>query len=196
MEDKIITMMLPEGSFVTTVTAFDESDVAAVNAIYDSWRDLCIYLGVLDSGEISLPEEFAEISFAIAKDLWRCTREIYEANYSFDFYDPNAGMNYNRIYLKTCSVLPDSSLFSPNSEWDRVFLADFYREGKWDGTFDIYEINTDEVNNYKVDFGKTVLDRKIQGRNSKFSIYNGLIQKGKYLSRETFIIINKGIIKL
>ncbi|MDR3539552.1 MAG: Bsp6I family type II restriction endonuclease [Desulfosporosinus sp.] len=202
MENRIVTMELPEGNFVTTVTAFDKSDVTAINAIYDSWRDLCAYLGVLDARavnppeELHLPEELSEISFGIAKDLWRSSKGVPGTNSSFNFYDPYAERNNNRIQVKTSCVLPDLTSFGPNSQWDRIFFADFYREGKWDGTFDVYELNTDDINNYKVNVGRTLLDQKMQGRSPRFSIYSGLIQKGRYISKETFLILEKGIIKL
>lgn len=202
MKNKTVTMQLPEGNFVTTVTAFDESDVSAINAIYDSWRDLCAYLGVLDSRaanlpeELYLPEDLSEISFALAKDVWRNKKGIPGVNSSFNFYDPYSERNNNRIQVKTCCIRPDLTSFDPNSQWDRIFFVDFYREGKWDGTFDIYELNTDEINNFKVNAGRTLIDQQRQGRSPRFSIHNSLIQKGRYRSKETFLIIDKGIIKL
>lgn len=187
---------------MTTVTVFDKNDVLAINAVYDSWRDLCACLGVIDARgqklpeELYLPEELTEISFAIAKDMWRISKGIPGITYSFTFYDPFSKRNNNRIQVKTCCILPDLTLFGPDSQWDRIFFADFYREGKWDGTFDVYELNTEDINNYKISVGRTLLEQKIQGRSSRLSIYSGLIQKGRYVSKETFLIIEKGIIKL
>jgi len=97
MKNRIVTMQLPEGNFATTVTAFDESDVTAINAIYDSWRDLCVYLGVTDARAVNLPEDLCEISFSIAENVWRCSKKIPGANSYTDCYDPNADRNNNRI---------------------------------------------------------------------------------------------------
>lgn len=120
----------------------------------------------------------------------RFTESISGANTSFDCYDPNGKRGNNRIQVKACSVVPDLTSFGPNSEWDRIFFVDFYREGKWDGTFDIYEISTDDIYNFKVNASQTMADQKNQGRRPRFSIYTNFIEKGNYLSKETFNLFN------
>ena len=67
----------------------------------------------------------------------RVTSSISGANSSWDCYDVK---RQKRIQVKACSVLPDLTSFGPNSQWDEIYFVDFYRQGKWDGTFDIYQI--------------------------------------------------------
>ena len=90
--------------------------------------------------------------------------------------------------------LPDLTSFGPNSQWDRIFFVDFYREGLWDATFDIYEIATEDIYNFPVNATQTMADQKAQGRRPRFSIFSGLILKNKYISKETYKITDDGII--
>lgn len=196
MQKKIKTLLLPEGDKVVEVTIFDQSDSRALTAIYDGWRILCDNLNKLNARSVNLPEGLSEVSFAIAKNMWRTTGSIPGANSSFDCYDPNGVRHRNRIQVKACSVLPDLTSFGPDSQWDRIFFVDFYRNGLWDRTFDIYEINTSDIENFPVNATQTLKDQKNQGRRPRFSIYTGLILKNKYISKETFKITDTGIIKI
>lgn len=196
MENVRVTLELPEGNYATTVSKFSHEDAKGLKTIYESWRTLCGTLAAMDARAVNLPEGLSEISFAIAKGVWRCTNSIPGANSSFDCYDPNGGRGNNRIQVKACSVLPDLTSFGPNSQWDRIYFVDFYREGKWDGTFDAYEVDTDDINNYKVNATQTLLDQKKQGRRPRFSIYSGLIQDNRYITKETFQITERGVVKL
>ena len=196
MENKRVTLELPEGNFITTVSQFTNEDASSLKTIYESWRTLCGTLAALNARAVNLPEGLSEIAFSIAKGVWRCTNSIPGANSSFDCYDPNGGRGNNRIQVKACSVLPDLTSFGPNSQWDRIYFVDFYREGNWDGTFDIYEIDTNDIKNYPVNATQTLSDQQAQGRRPRFSIYSGLILHNRYISKETYQITERGIIQL
>lgn len=193
MRKEIEVLKLPEGDRRTEVTKFDSSDYDELRKIYDGWRLLCDNLKRLNARSVNLPEGLSEIGFAIAKNMWRVTGSITGANSSFDCYDPRGNRNRNRIQVKACSVLPDLTSFGPDSQWDRIFFVDFYREGRWDRTFDVYELVTSDIENYPVNANQTLKDQKLQGRRPRFSIYTGLIQNGKFLSKETFRITDSGI---
>lgn len=196
MRKSIEILHLPEGDKKAEVTQFDLTDCDELRMIYDGWRLLCDNLNRLNARAVNLPEGLSEIGFAMAKGMWRVTSGIIGANSSFDCYDPTGGRGNNRIQVKACSVIPDLTSFGPQSQWDRIFFADFFREGKWDRTFDIYEIETEEILNFKVNFNQTLRDQQAQGRRPRFSIYKGLIQKEKFISKETFLIDDKGVIKI
>ncbi len=184
---------LPEGDKRADVTIFDNSDCDELRKIYDGWRLLCDNLNKLNARSVNLPEGLSEIAFAIAKNMWRCTSSIVGANSSFDCYDPNGGRGNNRIQVKACSVLPDLTSFGPQSQWDRIFFVDFYRKGQWDRTFDVYEVSTEDIENFPVNTHQTVFDQKAQGRRPRFSIYSGLIQEKRFIKKETFLITNSEI---
>ena len=164
--------------------------------VYDGWRLLCENLKLLNARAVNLPEGLSETGFAMAKGFWRVTGAIIGANSSFDCYDPNGKRRKNRVQVKACSAIPDLTSFGPESQWDRIFFVDFYRKGKWDRTFDAYELNTEDVLCYPVNSGQTLKDQQTQGRRPRFSIYKGLIQKGRYISKETFKITDKGVIQI
>ena len=185
---------LPEGDKKAEVTIFDLQDSDELRKIYDSWRILCNNLNKLNARSVNLPEGLSEIGFALAKNMWRCTGAIVGANSSFDCYDPNGERGNNRIQVKACSVLPDLTSFGPESQWDRIFFVDFYREGKWDRTLDIYEVKTDDIENFPVNIHQTLLDQKKQGRRPRFSIYSGLIETGRFISKETYLITDNDVI--
>ena len=184
---------LPEGDKRTDVTIFDQRDNDELKKIYDGWRLLCDNLNKLNARSVNLPEGLSEIGFAMAKNMWRCTSSITGANSSFDCYDPNGSRGNNRIQVKACSVLPDLTSFGPHSQWDRIFFVDFYREGNWDRTFDVYEIATSDIENFPVNANQTVADQKAQGRRPRFSIYSGLIETGRFISKETYCITDNGV---
>lgn len=184
---------LPEGDKYAEVTKFTNADCRQLKVIYDSWRNLCDNLNKLNARAVNLPEGLSEIAFSIAFNMWRTPSAILGANSSFDCYDPNGKRGNNRIQVKACSVLPDLTSFGPNSQWDRIFFVDFYRQGKWDGTFDVYEIDTEDIEDYPVNANQTVADQKRQGRRPRFSIYSGLISYGRYISKKTFLIKDDGV---
>jgi len=190
------TLLLPEGDKLAEVLVYTQSDVPSLINIYESWRNLCDNLDNLGSRMVNLPEGLSEVSFAIAKNMWRKKGNITGVNSSFDCYDPNGGRHNNRIQVKACSVIPDLTSFGPKSKWDRIFFVDFYRQGLWDKTFDVYEIRTIDVENFPVNETQTLKDQKEQGRRPRFSIYTGLIEKGQYISKETYKLTEEGIVKI
>ncbi|WP_300261173.1 Bsp6I family type II restriction endonuclease [Clostridium sp.] len=196
MKVKEIELLLPEGDFKSEVLEFEPKDIKTLKEIYDEWRNLSDNLSKVNARSVNLPEGLSETAFCLAKDMCRVTKSIKGANSSFDCYDINGRRNRNRIQVKACSVLPDLTSFGPKSEWDRIFFVDFFRNGDWDGTFDIYEIDTEDVNNFPVNKSETVADQKSQNRRPRFSIFDGLILENKYISKETFKIDSKCILKL
>jgi len=96
-----------------------------------------------------------------------------QVNTSFDAY--HLGTN-KRIQVKACSVLPDLTSFGPRTQWDEIYFVDFYRDGSWDGKFDIYLIENEDIYNFPVNATQTYRDQQAEGRRPRFSIYTGIIQ--------------------
>ena len=189
-------LRLPEGTRNSIVTQYNQQDSKYLVEIYYKWRELSDLLISMDSRGVNLPDGLSEIAFSLAKNAFRINDGIQNANSSFDCYDPNEVVGRNRIQIKSCSVIPDLTSFGPNSEWDRIYFLDFYKNGDWNAEFDVYELDTHQIYSFKVNVGQTLLEQKLQGRRPRFSIYNGLILKGKYLSKETYKITESGVLKV
>lgn len=168
---------LPEGTFDVEVLEFTDADKIKLKKLYKNWRSLCDGLNKLGGRRVNLPEGISETAFCIEmKDVVRVDTSINGANSSFDCYNLKTK---KRIQIKACSVLPDLTSFGPKSVWDEIYFLDFYREGNWDGTFDIYLIKTKDIYDHKVNEKQTLRDQQLQGRRPRFSIYKEIIQSKK-----------------
>lgn len=173
MIKKNIVIQLPEGNFPATIMEFDKNDREELKRVYQLWRSLCDMMSFLESRTINLPEGLSEGAFCLEMGAVRVFKNIQNANSSFDCYDEK---RKKRIQVKACSVMPDLTSFGPRSVWDEIYLIDFYRKGAWDGTFDIYALNSTDIYNHKVNKYQTLRDQQTQGKRPRFSIYNDIIK--------------------
>jgi len=174
MNNTQYTIQLPEGVFTIDALTFNKTDRQTLKNIYTDWRNLCTQLNAVGARGVNLPEGLSESAFCLEMGAVRVTSSISGANSSWDCYDIK---RQKRIQVKACSVLPDLTSFGPNSQWDEIYFVDFYRQGNWDGTFDIYQINTSDIYSHKVNQNQTFKQQQQQGRRPRFSIYKELIQK-------------------
>jgi len=143
---------------------------------------------VVDIARISLLDEVvSSVGFADIVDISFRKRGLF----------PNL-FNYGDLHLQTKSnqfVLEVSKIHQPQKIVNYLMeQIDFYRDGKWDRTFDIYEVKTDDIENFPVNIHQTLLDQKKQGRRPRFSIYSGLIETGRFISKETYLITDNDVI--
>ena len=164
---------LPEGYFDVKIQAFEESDRKILFDAYVDWRKLCTHLLNLTSRLVNLPEGISEGAFCLEMNAVRILGNIPNANSSFDCYFLE---KKERIQVKACSIIPDLTSFGPKSVWDKLYFLDFYRKGKWDGTFDIYLINNKDIYNHYVNADQTFCDQQEQGRRPRFSIFREIIR--------------------
>jgi len=172
IKNEILT--LPEGDFETEIIQFEDSDRDLLYKIYKDWRDLCMNLNSVNARGVNLPEGLSESAFCLEMNSIRITKGIKgKVNSSFDAYNLNT---QKRIQIKACSVLPDLTSFGPKSVWDELYFIDFYKNGDWDGTFDIYFIPSEDIYSHKVNATQTMRDQQLEGRRPRFSIYKEIIQ--------------------
>lgn len=176
MITKQITLKLPEGSFSVEADHFEDKDLIELQEIYRGWRDLSLKLNKFKSRSVNLPEGLSEVSFCY---FMKCVRlnnpKIGKGvNTSFDAYSP---ITNKRIQIKSCSVLPDLTSFGPNSQWDEIYFQDFYRDGNWDGTVDVYLIPNDLIYNQKVNAKQTLREMQLEGKRPRFSIKTSIIDE-------------------
>lgn len=173
MNTETIDLNLPEGIFRGNVVRYEESDRQSFREIYYHWRELCDKLIAMGGRGVNIPEVLTEGLFCIDMNAVRLTQGITGANTSFDCYREE---DSTRIQVKACSVLPDLTSFGPRSVWDEIYFMDFYNEGNWDGTYNIYFIENDLIYNHRVNAEQTVRDQQQQGRRPRFSLYREIIQ--------------------
>lgn len=179
MEHKQVVITLPEGDFETEVLEFEEKDRKVLFKIYNEWRNLCNSLNAVGARGVNLPEGLSESAFCLEMDCVRTTQSIkskkgQKINTSFDVYNLKTK---KRIQVKACSVLPDLTSFGPKSTWDEIYLVDFYANGKWDGTFNIYLIENEDIYSHKVNANQSFREQQSEKRRPRFSIFDGIIKE-------------------
>lgn len=183
MKIKETEITLPEGRFLSEVIHFESKDDNKLSQLYKDWRSLCSALQSFQGRGVNLPEALSESAFCRAMNTVRLVKSILGANTSFDVYDLE---RKKRIQVKACSVLPDLTSFGPKSVWDEIYFCDFYRNGRWDGKFDIYLIPNDLIYNHKVNANQTMKQQQKQGRRPRFSIYKEIIQENSIEPVKTY----------
>ena len=164
---------LPEGEFEAELLFIEEKDRSDLYSIYKLWRKLSGLLTPFSSRSINLPEALSEGAFSLEMGAPRIIGKISGASSSFDCYFLET---QERIQVKASSVASDLTSFGPKSVWDKIYFCDFYREGKWDGSFDIYQINNKDIYNHKVNAKQTLKQQQDEGKRPRFSIMKKIIQ--------------------
>ena len=176
MKKELHTITLPEGRFSTELIILEQSDRPNLFKLYNLWRELSRLSTEFKGRSINLPEALSEGAFALEMNVARVVGSIPGANSSFDCYSL---ANKKRIQVKACSVLPDLTSFGPDSQWDELYFCDFFKSGRWDGSFDIYLINNDDIYDHKVNASQTLREQQKQGRRPRFSIYKDIVTRKK-----------------
>jgi hypothetical protein len=161
---------------------FEEKDRRWLKHLYGLWVQLSKDLKSLSrkgihSRTINLPEVISESAFCLNMNCFRKGTPISysSASTSFDCLDKRGRL----IQVKASSVHHDLTSFGPRSKWDKLYYCDFYRRGKWDGTFDIYLIPNGLIYDHKVGHDQSFRQQQAQGRRPRLSIMREIIEKKK-----------------
>ena len=146
---------------------FDDADRKAWKPLFDSWKELKLGMRAYKSREPNIPEGLSEVAYCLWSGSSRFISAKGLSNTSFDTYNQKAGVAEQ---VKACSVDVDLTSFGPKSKWDKLIFLDFYNEGRVDGYFDVYELPTEDVYNYKVNRNQTLRDQQGQTRRPRFSL--------------------------
>lgn len=178
MKTKNTKLILPEGEFNVNADYFDETDIIPLIEIYDNWRNLSNKLKNFNARAVNLPEGLSEVVFCYFMDCIRLNNPKISGNVNTSF-DAYSIKTKKRIQIKSCSVLPDLTSFGPKSQWDELYFQDFYREGEWDYTVDIYLIPNHYIYSQKVNKTHTLKQMQSEGKRPRFSIYKEIITQNK-----------------
>ena len=153
----------------------EKKDRAKIKQLYNHWLKLKVGLKNFESRSPNLPEGISESAFSLE---FGCPRvlDVQGSSGSFDCYNPKT---HKRIQIKATTIRYDLTSFGPDSVWDVIYLLDFYRDGKFDGKYDVYEIPNDLIYNHKINKTQTFRDQQAQGRRPRFSIKKSIIAPNK-----------------
>jgi len=178
-------LILNKKNYELELLFIEEDDRSLITHAFSIWLDLNKNMQQLHSRKINLPEGLSESIFSLE---FNCPRVIGGA--SFDAIDLE---KQEKLQIKATSVNEDLTSFSPNSNWDVLYFMDFCREGKVDGTIDVYRIPP-ELNRtiYNLPIGKngqTFKQQQKQGRRPRFSIKKHLIEEYDIKPNKTIKIL-------
>lgn len=152
-----------------------KKDKKSLYKIYKDWKNLSDNLKTISGRGINIPEGLSEGAFCIEMNCIKPIKfkKLKGINTSFDVYDEST---FERIQVKACSVIPDLTSFGPKSIWDKIYFLDFYRNGAWDGKFDIYLIPNNLVYSQQINATQTFSQVQSSGKRPRFSIMEKIIQ--------------------
>ena len=180
-QDKII---ISDKKYDAVLLKAEKKDGPELKRLYNAWLELKNGLKEFESRAPNLPEGISEGAFSLE---FNCPRvlEVKGTSGSFDCYDPET---YERIQIKATTIKYDLTSFGPDSVWDVIYLLDFYRDGKFDGKFDVYKIPNDLIYNYKINKTQTFRDQQKQKRRPRFGLKKSIIEPNNIRSIKTCMV--------
>lgn len=169
---------LPEGEYNFQLQFFDKSDLKLLKFLYKSWNDLSSVLEANGGRRLNIPEFLSEGIYCLAFNAGRKIKKIKgqrgKPNTSFDCFNTQT---QKRIQVKATSVSEDLTSFGPKTQWDQLYFVHFYPNNKYDGSYEIYLIDNDDIYNQKVNKTQTMREVQLKGKRPRFSIISEIIKK-------------------
>lgn len=175
MIEQKITLDTGSEKIKAVIQQFEDSDREILLDIYYQWRELCDKIKSFNnySRAVNIPETLSEGSFCLEMKMYNVVKKNKG---NFDCFNPKTNQTVQIKASATNTKAPTS--FGPRSTWDEFYFLDFYRNGKWDGKFDIYSIKTEEVINQKVSKAQNFLDQQNENRRPRYNIGSKILKKG------------------
>ena len=174
MEIKNEKILIEKKLYDAQLQYFGKNDQKKLKDLYSYWKQLKSGMEQFKSRHPNLPEGISESAFAIFFNSPRVINVSGKTSGSFDNYDTKS---HERIQVKATTIETDLTSFGPKSVWDVLYFLDFYRDGKFDGKFDVYKI-PGKINIKNIQVSKTKTFREIQdaGKRPRFSIKDKIIR--------------------
>lgn len=177
---------VPEGQFNVKLDLFDQSDIPLLKSLYDQWNNLSNLLSNVGGRRLNIPEVITEAVVCVHFGAGRlASSDGKNFNSSWDCYQLNEN---RRIQVKATSVSQDLTSFGPDSVWDDLYFVNFFPNGLYDGSYEIYEIPSNLIYNFPVNKNQTFKQQQLAKRRPRFSIIEGIIKPNliKPLVKDTF----------
>gem|GEM_PF-355287 len=190
MKNITITIPCANGGTSSSVTVLglevEEKDRGELRVIYEMWVELNKKISRIGGRKVNMPEALSESAFCLemkrtgygnpvrAMKVKGKTPRKYSISY--DTLDKN---NYSRQQIKASSIDHDLTSFGPRSQQDEIYFLDFYRDGSFDGKFDVYKIDPQHVDSQVLNIGnnETFTQQQQEGRRPRLSIKKKIIER-------------------
>lgn len=161
------------GSPVTVeLISFDAQDAQDLKKAFGAWIVLNKLIDKFGR-KINIPEALTESMFCLFSGSSRYSKKIKGiGSVSFDTYNLETS---EKEQIKATSLEFDLTSFGPVSEWDKLYLMNFYNGGNMNGTFDVYEVPSDLIYSFPVNKTHTLREQQLLGKRPRFSIMEGII---------------------
>lgn len=161
---------------ILELIVFEKKDLKIFKNTFDYWIKLnSIITGKLKgTRNVNIPDALTESIFCYEMNCGKLISvQGNENKYStsFDCYD---FINEKRIQVKASSSTGPTS-FGPRSEYDELYFVDFNSNGIIDGSYKIYKIKNEDIDNCKVNKNETVKDQQNLQRRPRFDIRSKII---------------------
>ena len=174
MFNRKTTVMYNDKEINLEVCEYDERDRQEVVDVYTFWKAYRSRSRSWNNkARNNFPEIISEGVFCMATGAVKIIKAPSGFSKAHDCYDLTTN---ERIELKATSIKDDLTSFSPNFNFDRFYFIDFYKDGTFNGKFDIYEIPKSVISNSKVNRNDTVIDQQAEHRRPRFSVLNQIIR--------------------
>lgn len=149
----------------------EDSDRPRLRQLFGAWKELFFGMKDFKSRGVNLPEGVSESAFCLEYSVARVL-DVQGASSSFDTFDFRTNA---RQQIKATSVEDDLTSFGPRSVWDEFYWLDFYRAGRYDGSFDVYRIPNELILNFQISSTQTFRDQQKQGRRPRLHVRRQII---------------------
>jgi len=122
----------------------------------------------------NFPDALSESIFCLEFNCGKILSSSNSTGYStsFDCFDFKRN---KRIQLK-CSASEGPSSFGPRSEYDEIYFMDIWNNGEINGSFKIYKLDNDDIDNVKVNKKQKLTDQQEEDRRPRFDIRKQLVE--------------------
>lgn len=174
MYDKVIKLNFKGKDRDFTFRFYDKNDDEKLRKLYSAWRYLNDVSKELGNRGVNIPEGLSETIFCRAMGAGRIIKAPIGFPKSYDVYNIKKKVKQE---IKATSIENDLTSFSNSIRCDELYFVDFYKEGAWDGSFDIYKIDIEDLLKVELNKNQSFEDQQKQKRRPRFSVKEKLIKK-------------------
>ena len=158
-----IRLTIGEKKFDAELLWTEKKDRPKLKKLYKAWVELKNGLKEFESRAPNLPEGISEGAFSLE---FNCPRvlDVRGTAASYDCYNTKT---HERIQIKATTIRYDLTSFGPDS---------VYRDGKFDGKYDVYKIPNDLIYNHQISRTQTFRDQQNEKRRPRFGIKKSIIE--------------------